>query len=127
MREIKFRAWDVARKEMFPDPVNDDLLVKFFREVNERGAHATVMQFTGLKDRKGCEIYEGDIILSDNMFVANKPLVVEYSNGGFLGKLISPEPAYIAQSIEGINNLTDQPCEVIGNVHENPELLSGTD
>lgn len=104
MRPIKFRAWDAARKEMFPASVNDDLLVKFFREVNERGAHATVMQYTGLKDKNGKEIYEGDIVSAKYL---NTPKEVIYSRGMFTITMIHFVP---------------ESCEVIGNIYENPEL-----
>lgn len=64
-RDIKFRAWDVFNAEMFPGKINDDLLVKFFRDVNTRrngGNCVHVMQFSGLQDSKGVDIYEGDIV-----------------------------------------------------------------
>ena len=71
-----------------------------------------VEQFTGLLDKNGREIYEGDVVkcravLDDNK-IFNK--AVEWSNGGF-----------IANGALGVNhNLV----EVIGNIHENPELLN---
>lgn len=133
MREIKFRGkrldngeWEygdlVAIKHkcglpcqcyaIIPDIVcSGELLWKllFDYEVDP----ATVGQFTGLKDKNGKEIYEGDILLDESGTYA----VVGYSMGAFyvdFGEGFDLQ--YFAECIHEI-------CEVVGNIHDDPELL----
>lgn len=78
-----------------------------------------VMQFTGLIDKNGKEIYEGDIVAYDGNCVAR----VEWERGGFLFKFVDgiehPSPNFWHEP-------TDEPItEVIGNIYENPSLLVG--
>lgn len=127
MREIKFRAWDEANKKMFED-------VQFIKSgdegndwicFTEKLKHKTegnkiifdnpyfsqqvnLMQYTGLKDKNGKEVYEGDIITYG---VSN--YVVIFHKGCFCIKLQDKD-------YHIFNNLT---IEIIGNIHENPELL----
>lgn len=73
----------------------------------------TVGQFTGLHDKNGEEIYEGDVYRFEHPDSVNE---VSYSiGGGFAGFDFSP-------SFSDENTLTD--VEVIGNIHDNPELLN---
>jgi len=112
MREIKFRAWDKVLGKM----VRQEDLALFNRTAGQiLNRYSNVLQYTGLKDVKGVEIYEGDI----------------YSTRGFLvesGMQTRPERRvvveptieswYIVLCLMSTNNL-----EVIGNRYENPELL----
>lgn len=118
-RIIKFRAWDKKNEMMFIDiqkgiTFEDESHYKFndFLEDNERWI---IMQYTGLKDKNGKEIYEGDIVRVDwndkRYKVHNVAVVWNKKNLCF--------------EIEG-GCLTDDSnhFEVIGNINENPELIS---
>lgn len=129
MREIKFRGRDgdnwyygslfvnecghtviSAPKSFWMKPVNAD----------------TVGQYTGLKDAKGNEIYEGDILDIDGEFIAE----VVYCDGSYelyakqgpLGKLGDIAYEYSLAIVDGVI----ETFSVIGNVHDNPELLKLT-
>jgi len=109
MREIKFRAWDEANKEMFKvRTLQWDCLIQVV--INE-----PIMQYTGMKDRNGKDIYEGDIcrwpIFPDGEEAKYFKDVVAFSNGCFKlhkrAELLGPRIG----------------LEIMGNIHENPELL----
>ena len=131
MREIKFRAWD--GKKFYPSEyeliknicfsmdgfVNGIIVAKFrpdgdfdFEQID-----AELIQYTGLKDKKGIEIYEGDIVKCNNGHIG----VIEFEEHDCCFNVTDyycssndyPTMAFI----EG------QPFEVIGNIYENPELL----
>ena len=128
MRQIKFRAWDERKKEMFQvdvlaiSPCTWDCPEHDKRGVSLAYQPSTpVMQFTGLLDREGVEVYESDIILSDNMFVCDIPMVVLFESGCWTATV--PESIKTKRSVRGVKNIVDQPCDVIGNIHQHPELL----
>mgnify|MGYP006197260585 CR=1 FL=1 len=116
-REIKFRAWDTKLEEMIKDPYVEQHMQ--FAHLNELISAAltryVLMQYTGLRDKNGKEIYEGDIIKTDY-------------NGGFTGNieyrlgewLIMRGTADILADLHKYN----WDIEVIGNIYENPELLA---
>jgi len=126
MRELKFRAWDKKNKCWY------ETELKFygfhlFGECTlicppraEDLQHLEVDQYTGLHDKNGVETYELDIILSENMFVVGVPLIVEYVDGCFRGVMPDKESEH---EVRGLKNLTDQPFEVIGNIHQHPDLI----
>lgn len=112
MREIKFRIWD--GEGMITTDGNyhfDDYNgLVFHSEYGGVRIDVKLMQYTGLKDKNGKEIYEGDIITDGQ---GDKRTIV-FRNGWFCaeypsGQLYMPSEMY---------------REIIGNIYENPDLLS---
>lgn len=111
MREIKFRIWDSINKVFEDYYVTPQLMLEGAFEDGLLNVKPIFLQYTGLKDKNGEEIYEGDIIAH----FAFKDFVV-FRNGVF-----TTERNVSNQSIFTLN-ISDH-GEVIGNVYENPELL----
>ena len=119
MREIKFRAWDKKNKCLqYNVNVNDGKPVKkgyqwFNSQNTETVYHSDLEQYTGLSDKNGVEIYEGDIVIGKDREGDIFTHKVRYSFGGF-------EP--FTHYIEGCR-VDEVNCEIVGNIHKNPELL----
>ncbi|WP_212934922.1 YopX family protein [Bacillus hominis] len=133
MREIKFRAWDNVKDEMYY--VGEEGNISFGLESNGIVAydlteeeeefkilhHLKYMQYTDLKDKNGNEIYEGDVV--DTV----------YDGKLFTGVVIYDESELDFKATNGEENYGSNfqylPCcdevEVIGNIYENKELLKG--
>ena len=126
MREIKFRVWDSAGKQMCPVIVADfqDIKAKVFCRLPKSGVQglfsADLMQYTGVKDKNGIEIYEGDIIRGHTGRY-QVDCVVRWSMGncGFIA-----EPTIMERTYLCLNPGSTKSYEVIGNIYENPELVS---
>ena len=86
-----------------------------------RDKTGNVMQYTGLKDKNGVEIYEGDIVKAKGF----KPdlHIVRFDRGGFC---LEPIPGIESYYWSDIKYVEDEHGEVIGNIHENPELLEAS-
>ncbi len=130
-RDIKFRAWNGI--QMLID------LTGWFVEFDGQVWHnvgdgcgdvlisreVELMQYTGLKDKNGVEIYEGDVVryksfqrFRDDEY--EKTEVVTY----YVGSRVGFEPMLWDTNVEdGFYNDEREDFEVIGNIHENPDLL----
>ena len=135
MHGIKFRVWDNTIKKYIDSKyvsidgfgllhVAKHIVKNFFRPPHTRkNPWFIVEQFTGLKDKNGTEIYEGDIIVQ-------KPL--SKNSIGWTGKVIFKEGAFMAEVHERGKIVMylflsefnpEKTCEVVGNIHEDPELV----
>lgn len=133
MREIKFRAWDKNEKIMSDTFKISDTEVYYQEGVfllmhdDLDNIEIEIMQFTGLKDKNGKEIYEGDIVERVYDFTkSNKPLktidqIIYEDNWGSFAFMNKTK---IGQGYSRIySGHKVFPFEVIGNIYENPELL----
>lgn len=128
MREIKFRGREYdARYGLHW--VYGDLTHKFV-QVLVAGCiveEATVGQFTGLKDSEGREIYEGDIVEISPQFSAKQGLKRKFHLSAVV-RWDERRARFVVISKEILDSIPDSECvSVIGNVHDNPELLKGGD
>ena len=126
MREIRFRGWEREMQKMVYDTELGGWIFEYVgnpvhvvnRMINEEDYFYDLMQYTGLKDKNGTEIYEGDILRCDPDTANEDVKVVEYVASEYDGVGFKPL----------IDQYYDNGClysvyEVIGNIYENPELL----
>lgn len=142
MKEIKFRAWDGANRRMVYDEfyVHQQTGKLFYAQPNEflydqdiklydcGEEEPVLMQFTGLTDKNGKEIYEGDVIRWNRGYVddtymdywPHEPYICKFENGSFFlhctpngsgGYVLS----FNSNSNKGGKMIT---CEVVGNIYQ---------
>ena len=119
-REIKFRAYHKERKEMFEiasidfEEKKSGLSNGIIKLLNVDFKEFELLQYTGLKDKNGKEIYEGDIVILNDTEEENK-CIVKYKYGSYI--LVDGDLR------ENLSNVEDKFLEVIGNIYENKNLL----
>jgi len=140
MKEVKFRAWDSEANIMiYSDHRTRKLYDVYYGfEMNEKGelecrwegdfseSHVldggnldNIMQYTGLKDKKGVEIYEGDIVEYE-LFGREKRMTIEYDQESASFRYCIADE--IKFTFDSGNN---ERMSVIGNIYEHKHLLKG--
>ncbi len=112
-REIKFRAWFEKFKEMYTVKMIDlQREIAYFDKYNYRSFYdINLMEYTGLKDMREKEIYEGDILFES---FGEEYFKVVFEDGSF--RVETEEYSLPLKEYAHI-------CEVVGNIYENPELI----
>lgn len=129
MREIKFRAYDKTRKEYLSsghiflsinpggDPAESVQYLDLLKDPNAYASRFVIEQFTGIVDKKGKAIYEGDIVRYRD------PDFDEFAIGAVTYYSVTCS-FVVAKDIVNITSLISMGgYEVIGNIHDNPNLL----
>ena len=127
MRQIKFKIWCEKEKKMYPPIVLQEYMSMSESaqdDIQPAGEkNRLLLEWTGLLDKNGVEIYEGDVVIQVGVKkdgktrLVRKPRVVEWvytkSNAGF----------NLAPSPESYADRTMLRTEIIGNIYENPDLI----
>ena len=136
-REIKFRAWDNTKKEWTLNIMGcvSSRTGDIWMEPALKSHKVVIEQHTGLKDKNGKEIYEGDIVALLFGYVPMKSVTTENIRIENAQKAVIHFDTARAAFRYTIKLLTPKDCQfkpgtetnmvVIGNIHENPELLGG--
>ena len=133
MREILFRGQSIDRRkwyegDLYQTRLKSVFFIQYYTEHGDRMAievdPETVGQYTGLTDKNGKKIFEGDIVVTNKFGSPNRKYVIVYDD---------EIATYIGEGKKGCCHYFTtfsrdaDAFEVIGNIHDNPELLKGGD
>ena len=120
MKTIKFRAWNSYENKMYEwDEIckmDEKGHLTLTNLLNNFINHVKPIQFTGLQDKNGKDIYEGDIVHFKGTKSDEATAIVEFKDGRFI--FMIDAKAILYKDIMGWRD-----TEIIGNIHENPELI----
>lgn len=124
MREIKFRSWLKIKNEMLYE------FTTMNPQTNTENEARVLMQYVGLKDKNGREIYEGDVVeITNHPF--DRGEINERWNGKYVVEYEPENMELIISYFPGAHSgwilfRMRHYAEVIGNIYENPELLEAS-
>ena len=114
-KEIKFRAWDILKKRWSNYKINDGTVYfmdkntgVWYGSYNKRYKDFNLMQYTGIKDKNGKEIYEGDIVVNSD---------------GDYGYVFFKDGVYNVRHDDYTGYLFAWDYEIKGNIYENLEMV----
>jgi uncharacterized phage protein (TIGR01671 family) len=112
-RPIKFRAWGREEGRMYQDIVIDGIGTGLNERISTAQKVWELMQFTGLTDKNGKDVFEGDVVRFNEIHkdIGGKIVSIIFKNGCFVGDYLGEK-------------LYDEDIEVIGNIYENPNLIT---
>ena len=123
----KFRAWDKNTNDMVNvktiDLEKDGSIgcIVDYNGINLDVSECVLVQSTGLKDKNGVEIFEGDVLYYIPFESHINDSIVVFEKGSFCKKMLRNG------KLTSVRFIDSEEYEVIGNVYENPELLEGTE
>jgi len=127
MREIKFRAWDKSKRKMIATGfhiIGETTVFNVLRGYKIADYdNIVVMQYTGLEDKNGAEIWEGDIICVNPGKAYESRKQIRFLWGSFVGVDQWPVKDVEKDLVMRFYSDQSEEWEVIGNIYENPELL----